>query len=619
MNKKRKLCVEFQFFMDDGYGMDITWKNAELQHPAFHPKDSRGMKVSAHAAPCPIYINADVIKQKEDSSSLYWAMQHSDSSGGIYFDEHCVSSLCEGMKADQYWTVIYSYFGLLHGVCLTGIRYSVDGRLDEALQCDFLTHSCIIQLITLCDFLDDRATLELLLSNLCKELSVSIRHRNAYFHAFSRLNVEEWPQLFKIGNELASGYSFCAPDALACRVITTLLNSDQTGNGVALLTALRIAEARIYKPALFGSYDALQEQHLQNCFLDLTPQLWCRLLECKRDEMLDQLVSESYDCLIQEHTEVKLQSSMMFCMMLLRYFWGCVFPDLPKHITECLFLSGSIIPMCFIRFSRDGVSHSVSKYFHESDLDVYVIGAEPESVVKYVTLYLKRTHPHTWMKKRTELKYASGVACKIVTLVLPRHPLFSMRSYNVQLISYGGGSTPITPYQIATHHHFDPVRTFYDPVRDMIVAAPSALLSWATCCIFGLRDKRNDSGDGVSALMKYLSRRFSIVIDQESFFCGYTETIALARTLDKVRQLLPPNILDSLQDGSRDAAGQLHALLQLHHSGFLRTMSNTGSERYDFFKAMSVTDSSNTEIFGECYNNFCANYQRLLDDNVFTY
>lgn len=623
MNKRRKLCNNIVFFIDDCYNLDIEWDNVKSKQPPFDPGDVSNTKVNAYAAPCPIYINSDVIKQRKDGGSLYWAMQDSDSSGGIYFSEHCVKSLCGSFNPTHYWMVIYTYFGLLHGMCIKGIGYSNDGTLDEVCYSPSIRHDCVIQLITLCDFLDDTATLKLLLDSLCKPAYITIpaRQQKAYFHAFSRLNIQEWPQLFEISTKLISR-KCTVLDATSCEFVTALLNNDQKQSCAILLMVLKNTELATYKSKLFGSYNTNQEQMLQSCFLDVTQNLWNKLLNCSKSAKfsLHTIIDDvNLEASLIQGQELKLHKSLEFCMKLLHYFWTCVFPDLPKHIEECLILSGSTIPMCFIQFSKDGISDTISKYFHESDLDVYAVGAKAESVVKYVILYLKRRHPHTWVKKRTQLEYFSGVTCKIVTLVLPRHPLFRKRSYNVQLIWYGGGCAPITAHQIATHHHFDPVRAFYDPIRRVVVAAPSALLSWYSHCIFGLRDKRIDTADAAAALMKYISRKFSVVIENNTITRISDESVALAITLRKVLNLLPPPILNRLTSVGRGGAEQLHALLQLHQSGFFEAMSDVESNSQSTFISDYFNCNPMQKSMQEYYKDFYANYKMLLDDEVFTY
>lgn len=622
MNKKCKVCNNIVFFVEDSFSLAIEWDNTKPQQLPFNPKDSNNTKVNTYAAPCPIYVNSDVIKQRKDGSSLYWAMQHSDSSGGIYFSEYCVKSLCGSFNPTYYWMVIYTYFGLLHGVCINGIEYAGDGTLEEVCYGPSIRLNCVLQLIVLCDFLHDTDTLKLLLDTLCKPVHINLptKQQKACFDVFSRLNIHEWPQLFEICKKLVS-YKHTVLDVTSCGVITALLNNYQKESCELFLMVLKNAELATYKSELFGCYNTDQEQLLQSCFLDVTPNLWNNLLKCSRYSILDLHDFDEIDIeesLIQRQ-ELKLQESLALCNKLLDYFWNCVFPDLPKHIEERLILSGSSIIMCFIQFSQEGIIDCISKYFHESDLDVYAVGDKSESVVKYVTHYLKRKHPHTWVKKRTQLLYDSGVTCKIVTLVLPRHPLFTKRSYNVQLIYYSGGCTPITAHQIATHHHFDPVRAFYDPIRRVVVAAPSALMSWCSHCIFELRDKRKSIVDAAAALMKYISRKFSVVIKRDAIVRASAESAAFATTLREVKGLLPPPILDRLIFGDQGGAEQLHALLQLHQSGFFKTMSDTESNcQSTFISDYFNYDAMQTRL-KESYNNFYTNYQMLLDDEAFTY
>lgn len=462
----------------------------------------------------------------------------------ITFSKECVESLCPNDNIRDFWKSVWIFFAMIYGTNEIIINYSHIFDHEISMQ------QCA-NLLSICDFIGDTTVANLIGRMLNSQFdSLSIEDFNLLCPQVLKMYFEKIPALVNFMLKIIQKHELhtTETDAILLRSLLEKNFNIISDVDADTLKTLDKFERRSFESGKIGRYSDEENRRLANIFIPITEKIWAKVnyfgqsiiaeLNAPREEIRIQPQSIYNQC--------RNITNYVLCVDRINHYWNYVFCGLPVDYKQHLVMSGSIIPMCFVDFEIPNFGVTVSTLFPDSDMDIYVIGENPESVVEGVTVFLHKKHQHVWQKSdytRECKDYAMEI--HVITLVISGHPLFKHNSLHVRLIYYKStDSNPfcVTPQQIALWHHVCPVRAYYDPCRGLVYAAPSALICWHTGYIRYYRSRQ--CKERVNVIFKYIKRRFGVVIykdDKEDNSVKRLEKATRA-LLDILPDLLPERI-----------------------------------------------------------------------------
>lgn len=495
------------------YIVPLCWLgfNERQRYSAMFHSASHDVEVDVWGAPCRLHLHRSILQQAHCSLFDLYLYNTEKTPLVIPITKETLQDLYGQEPAG--WKMVWSYLGLLYGIGVLDATHTDSSPLWIETR-HGLPPSRIIQVIRLCDYLNDNGTLRLLgksldcfVATLDHEITpdpqtIDKTLLQVLYSQFHHLGLSSDGPLFHllyqevkaIANRevLSPPVAHFLQRALASG---TFLKTSKIRKSLAVLSSY---EHHWYSRKCFEECGEYEKDALQACAVPVTIGLWKKLRGIE--------VGSDYTCVFDRHYDPYciplMQPKLGTGLQWLRLYWTHVFPSLTLELQQRLFVSGSLIPMCLLTFYNINFRATVNTLFAESDMDVYVHGEEAEPVAQQVQSYLEKEHEHVYEEQRSTFRGTT-----VITLVLPSHPLQHNTSLRVQLIYY---STSVTPQQVVTYHHLCPVRAYYLPSSHEVVAMPSALLCWATGYMSSYRLR--GGGDSVELLtvFKYLARKFGV-------------------------------------------------------------------------------------------------------------
>ena len=544
--KKKKNIHEFYIEIDlkDDKSFEID--------TMFNSCTEDAVKLFVWGAPTFIYIHRQVVNDLE--CSMFEMLLYTEHDKKLSLEENILKTICkDSSKLFHFWKSIWIYFGILYGTIISEVTSSNRIHVSEEKK---ISMDVCIDIIKFCDFLGDSKTLDVIGRSMIYSLNnyncthPSVHSFNDLYYLACDMDSDEASSIFEFLSDIICKTKSTPIPGAVCFIQTILRQTKKRywKSKSMLKNIFRYLiqyEKLHYQEGKLGKYTENENDDIQQCFISLQYHNWKHLKS----------FGESWKCVDTKITIFRFYSynrsyvntlcDIELGMKRLRHYWLFVFPNLPTHVSEKLILSGSTVPMCLLDFFIPNFRVAVSTLFSESDMDVYIVGDQPEKTADTVAAYLHTTHGNVWQERvSVSLQETSGLEITTTTLVLPIHPLFKKRSLRLQLIRYrstDSSTLRITPQQIVLHHHLCPVRAYYSPIEDRVIAAPTALLAWSTGYMKYYRHNNGEEGK-LSPLCNYLQRRFGVLIQNKD-----NDSCRLKAVTEKALKLFPKSMSERLQ------------------------------------------------------------------------
>lgn len=520
----------------------IQWGECEAYRrkaAMFHSMTPESVAVKVWGAPCDLHIHQSVL---QNMNCGLIDLQLRGGGKEASFSEDTLRTLYEPKLVSHSWFFVWTYFGLLHGLCLESVSTETSVWMNVA---DRLPLCSLLQVMVFSNFLSDTLLTHLLAASLDEAMkstgfSLIPPLQRLLLRFTSSLHLPEIPDLIYSLFNMVSEEEPVTPDSASFCVSVLQTCEPPVNRGDKLLLTLERYEYRLYSKNRFGQYGDAKNRKLQACMIPLTERAWTNAYRFHHNKAHSDLAKQVQLAATRDGndgmsatTPNLLVPELSIGLARLQLYWKHVFDGLPTHLCSQLFLSGSLIPMCMLTFYSHNFRLVVNSLFPEADMDVYITGEDAADVAKKVQAYLKQKHEHLYEESRTHIPENET---HVVTLVLPTHPMHLNQSLRVQLIYYS--NPDMTPQQVVIHHHLCPVRAYYLPASQEVVAAPSALHCWVTGYMTEYR-LRNRNKVSLSSVLKYVTRKFGIDVNEQDAEEKGSSFDRLQTAVQQLKKLFP--------------------------------------------------------------------------------
>lgn len=484
----------------------------------------------------------------------------------LTISRYAVFSICNQNEhiARDFWMTVWNYVALLYGLTIDTIdscrwiNVCTPGKLSLR-QC--------IYLLALTDFLCDSTTRTLVITSLN-----NAKWPKNWMHCFSENTVNDTLTIFYRQGLLLEPQN-------SDTIIKNLLSIPPEKNKIQPFTAdvinflqsmitrtdfipecvskLMCYECVLYENSLLTESNDENTCLIDDIFISLNAELWTvmKQMQFKPGGRFKRylIVANQYPKNLEQNQI--LCNSYELVVSRLQCYWSFIFQDAPETLTNDLAFSGSVLPMCCLRFEIPVFKVAVATLFSDDSVDVYITRHEqPELLLKELIAFLTTAHEHVWKHSENTVKLPGSDTVLIsVSYILYGHPLFQCNHcLAVRFIYCKYSSTTATRAsinQLALNQCLCPERVYFRP-KDGIMIAPSALRSWITGYMKYYRGFESEPDE--ESVFKYIQRRFGVISLEHTatvFDCNSVQR--LRSVTHQMLSTLPEDIVTSLKTGER--------------------------------------------------------------------